>query len=427
MAPALDCEIGLLIGYNCSQALLPRDVLRGNEDQPFAQRSVLGWSIIGCNHYDGDYEDEIGVSHRIIMKQVLPAGEPSHKLKSEVCFVRRNKVKEMITPAEILKVFESDFVERNNEEASASQEDLRFLAKLNEGIKQQQDGHYEMPLPFKGERPNLPNNKACAEHRLKSLEKRLKRDEQYFKDYQAFIKDIIARGDAERVPEMELSNQPAWYIPHHGVYNPQKPGKICIVFDCSARFQNTSLNEHLLTGPDLTNTLVGVLCRFRKGQVAIMCDVERMFHQFYVAPKDRDYFRFLWWEEGNMEAPPSVFQMKVHLFGAASSPGCANFGLKYLTSQGEGKFIQATVKFIQRNFYFVDGLASVDTEAEAIQLVKEARDLCNTGKLHLHKFITNSKRVIRTIPKEECTEGATDFDWALGDPKMERRSESIGV
>ncbi len=131
----LICEIGLLIWYNCPQALLPRDVLRGNEDQPFAQRSVLGWSIIGCNHYDGDYEDEIGVSHRIIMKQNLPAGEPSHKLKSEVCFVRKNKVKEMITPAEILKVFESDFVERNNEVASASQEDLRFLAKLNEGIK----------------------------------------------------------------------------------------------------------------------------------------------------------------------------------------------------------------------------------------------------------------------------------------------------
>ncbi len=46
------------------------------------------------------------------------------------------------------------------------------------------------------------------------------------------------------------------------------------------------------------------------------------------------------------------------------------------------------MKFIQRNFYVDDALASVDTEAEAIQLVKEARDLCNTGKLHLHIFIT---------------------------------------
>lgn len=424
MAPALDCEIGLLIGYNCPQALLPREVLRGDEDQPFAQRSVLGWTIIGYNHCIGDYEDEIGTSHRIITKQVLPAGKPSRKLKSEVSFVYRNKVKVMMTPADILKVFESDFVEMYNEDVSTSQEDLRFLAKLNEGIRQQQDGHYEMPLPFKGERPNLPNNKVYAERRLKSLEKRLKRDEQYYKDYLAFMKEIIARGDAEKVPERELGNQPAWYIPHHGVYNPQKPGKIRVVFDCSARFQNTSLNDNLLTGPDLTNTLVGVLSRFRKGKIAIMCDVERMFHQFYVAPKDRDYLRFLWWEEGKMACPPSVFRMKVHLFGAASSPGCANFGLKFLASQGKGKFNQATVKFIQRNFYVDDGLVSVDTEAEAIQLVKEARELCNTGKLHLHKFITNNKRVITTIPREECTEGATDFDLALGEPKIER---ALGV
>lgn len=58
MAPALDCEVGLLIGYNCPQALLPRDVLSGNDDQPFAKRSVLGWSIVGYNPYYGDYKEK---------------------------------------------------------------------------------------------------------------------------------------------------------------------------------------------------------------------------------------------------------------------------------------------------------------------------------------------------------------------------------
>ena len=28
-----------------------------------------------------------------------------------------------------------------------------------------------------------------------------------------------------------------WYIPHHGVYHPSKPGKIRVVFDRSAEFQ----------------------------------------------------------------------------------------------------------------------------------------------------------------------------------------------
>ncbi|KAG1929293.1 hypothetical protein F2P79_023066 [Pimephales promelas] len=356
MSPELDCEVGLLIGYNCPQALLPREVIMGNETQPYAQRSVLGWSIIGYSRPVIDYadEDEIGVSHRIIIKKVQPATKPSSELKSEVHFVYRTQVKEMITPADILKVFESDFTEKFSEESLISQEDIKFLVKLKERIKQKANGHYEMPLPFKEERPSLPNNKVCAEHRLKCLGKRLKKDSQYHKDYVAFMEDVIARGDAEKVPESEVINQNTWYIPHHGVYHPQKPGKIRVVFDCSAKFQNTSLNEHLLTGPDLTNTLVGVLCRFRKGQVAII---------------------------GNMEAPPSVFRMKVHLFGAASSPGCANFGLKHLAAEGEGKFSEAT-------------------------------------------FISNNKKVLATIPKQELAEVVADLDMALGEHKMER---ALGV
>jgi hypothetical protein len=73
----------------------------------------------------------------------------------------------------------------------------------------------------------------------------------------------------------------------------RKPGKTRVVFDCSARFKGTSLNEQLLSGPDLTNSLVGVLLRFRQEPIAMMSDVEQMFHQVYVDPKDRDVFRYL--------------------------------------------------------------------------------------------------------------------------------------
>ena len=55
-----------------------------------------------------------------------------------------------------------------------------------------------------------------------------------------------------------------WYIPHHGIYHPSKPGKIQLVVDSRAEFNGRSINKGLLSGPDLTNQLVGVLVRFRQ-------------------------------------------------------------------------------------------------------------------------------------------------------------------
>lgn len=155
---------------------------------------------------------------------------------------------------------------------------------MEQNIHWNEDKHLEMPLPFKA-RPTLPNNKALALICLDHLKRKLRRDQTYLKHYKTFMTEILDRGDAEQVT-MEGASGNTWYIPHHGVYHPRKPGKLRVVFDCSARYKDASLNEHLLTGPDLRNALTGVLCRFRQHPVAIMCDVEKMFHQFVVHEAD---------------------------------------------------------------------------------------------------------------------------------------------
>lgn len=151
---------------------------------------------------------------------------------------------------------------------------------------------------------------------------------EYHDDYKRFMNVILERGDAELVPENEVEAPARWYIPHHGVYNPKKPGKIRVVFDCSTRLHGTCLNDLLLQGPDLISSLAGVLCRFRKGPIAFSCDVEKMYHQFHVSESHRDFLRFVWWESGDTTGPLLDYRMKVHIFGATSSPDCANFGLK---------------------------------------------------------------------------------------------------
>ena len=99
------------------------------------------------------------------------------------------------------------------------------------------------------------------------------------------------------------------------------------MFDCSAKY-GKSLDDELLQGPDLTNSLVGVLTRFHQEPVAFMSDVEAMFHQVRVNPEDHSTLRFLWWPNGNLDLEPEEYMMTMHPFGAVSSPSCANFALK---------------------------------------------------------------------------------------------------
>ena len=46
--------------------------------------------------------------------------------------------------------------------------------------------------------------------------------------------------------------------------------------------------------------------------------------------------------------------MMVHLFGAVSSPGCANFGLKRAADDGEFEFGEVAANFVCNNFYVDD-------------------------------------------------------------------------
>lgn len=95
------------------------------------------------------------------------------------------------------------------------------------------------------------------------------------------------------------------------------------------------IQRHLLPGLDLTNALTGVLCRFRQYPIPVMCDVEKMF-------LNRDYMRFLWWEDGNLDIERSEYRMREHLFGAASSSVCANYGIKILARNQEKLFPTAS-------------------------------------------------------------------------------------
>ena len=123
-----------------------------------------------------------------------------------------------------------------------------------------------------------------------------------------------------------------------------------------------------------------------------MADVEAMLHQVRVRPSDCDALWFLWWPDGNLDNEPQEYQMRVHLFGGASSPSCANFALKKTTQDNKTEFHLETIKTVECNFYVEDCLKSVSSEELAVNLSSQLSELLARGGFKLTKWLSNSQK-----------------------------------
>ena len=409
LVPVMNCEVGILIGYNCSTAQVPIRVISEGKTTggPFGQETVLGWGIVGViSQTDNDSADRIGYSHRIIANQVTGSQ-----------IVLQKRTKEVVSPADCLKVLEQDFSDRTHKGEESSFDEREFLRTMESEITVDASGHYSMPLPFNKKKGKLFNNKALVLNRAMSLKKKFVKNPSYRQEYTQFMQETIEKGFAEEVTD---ATDPGgvWYIPHFGVFHKTK-GKIRVVFDCAARYQGIALNDTLLKGPDFLNSLIGILCRFRKHPIAFTCDVEKMYYAFRVHTEHRNYLRFLWWRDGDVTQPLTTYRMTAHLFGAVSSPACASFGLRRVANEFP-EYGGDVLDFVTNDFYVDDGLKSVPDEDIAVSLVKRTVEVCKLRGVRLHKFSSNSEKLLKSLPLTECTAESNLLNLDLDEYPTER-------
>ena len=376
-------DVMLLIGSDTPEAFWPLEERRGRRGEPYAIRSILGWTIQGP-----------------IAKQ----------MDSDVAQVNFQQSGGDILQEQIHSLWNAEFNDGPSAGKSLSVEDKRALRIMEESVTRE-GGHYMVDLPWRDRDSSLPNNKPLADYRLKYLATKLKKDQELHKRYKQQIDEYISKDYASKSVPSPTGDR-VWYLPHHGVTNIHKPDKVRVVFDCAAKYKGASLNASLLQGPDLANNLIGVLIRFRQEHIALVSDIEAMFHQVRVPPKDRNSLRFLWWRDGDPNQKIEEYCMNVHLFGATSSPSCTMFCLRQCAKDNETKYNQETIRTIERNFYIDDLLKSVPTAKQGVNLAKELTDVLRQGGFKLRKWASNSKEVLASIPGSDRapTLASLDFD-----------------
>ena len=209
-----------------------------------------------------------------------------------------------------------------------------------------------------------------------------------------------------------------WYIPVFHVTHPKKD-KIRLVFDSSAKFQGLSLNDTLLSGPDLINRLKTVLIRFRTGTVGFAADIESMFYCFHLEHSDRNKSRFFWFKENDHNEKLIEYRGKVHLFGNTSSPALAIMGLHFAVNN-DSNSTDEVKDFVTNHFYVDDGLMSTDSTEQAINILRNTQKTLSKYNIRLHKISSNSLDVLNSFSSSDLSESTisigenTAMQQALG-------------
>ena len=217
--------------------------------------------------------------------------------------------------------------------------------------------------------------------------------------YQQSIDTDVEKGFVKISDECEVKStfEKEWYLPHHPVQNPNKPGEVRRVCNAASKYKEVCLNDKLLAGPDLLHGLIGTIFRFREGPIALTADIESMFRQVQVPEQDRSCLRFLWRPKTN--EPVQIYEYQHHLFGAKTSPTCADYVLKQVGLYSEEVYPIAT-KAIQSNFYIDDFIKSVETPEEEIEVFNQLQPLLSRHRFELKRWISNNDAVTKAIPED---------------------------
>ena len=240
---------------------------------------------------------------------------------------------------------------------------------------------------------NLPNNFSSAFAKLKSTERRLRLlGTKYTHNYANQFVDMIERGVLLKIDLSTCLNYkgPVHYLPHHEIHKPSSLSTpLRIVFNPSASFAGHILNNYYAKGPDVLNSMLGVLLRFRLGKVGIIGDISKMYNSIGLSVMDQHTHRCLW---RNMDSnkEPDHYVLTCVTFGDRPAGAIAVIALRKTAEMFECQYPDA-VKIITNDSYVDDIIFSVDEADAATSLMSDIDYILKEGGFKIKEWVTTLK------------------------------------
>lgn len=370
--------IDLLLGADIYSTIILSGIIKGeNESEPLAQQSQLGWLL--CGNVKSSYQ----------------------------CNVIINNMQDM------RKFWE---VEEVNDESELSSEDQGCIEHYLSTTKRQQDGRYEVEIPFiKNGLEKLGSSKEIAIAQFKNVEKKFIKQQNLSEQYKSFMAEYLNMG------HMCISNniKDGCYLPHHAVLRDDSiTTKLRVVFNASARTSTgISLNDVMCKGPNLQQDLHSLILSWRQYKYAFTSDIEKMFRQINISKHHQIYQKIIWRESANEAL--QTYQLSTVTYGTKSAPFLAMMTLKKLAQDEKDQYPLAS-KILEQSFYMDDLVHGAHTLESANQIIKDLISLLQSGGFHLRKWIANCPEIIQNISIQEQQSESFTF-------KSEHISKTLGL
>ena len=197
-------DVQVILGQDCYDIHHPFE-FKKSEDKaaPWAVKSKIGWALCGA----------------------LPAKQAA-TLAITATSISDDKLANQLS-----KWWDIESYASNCEVTGHSKEEQRAIKTRFNGER------FEVGLQWREDEVKLPINFYSAMGQLKSLERRLQKDETLKKRYQETIHTDVNAGYIRKVDQAELNETKdilQWYLPHHSVIKPNKPEKVRRVCNAAA-------------------------------------------------------------------------------------------------------------------------------------------------------------------------------------------------
>ena len=392
--PEVDAGIEIIVGAAHVGAWLPSVVRRADGQSVIAMKSTFGWTMAGK----------------------LGRGSPGDAAINAIA------VDNEVLRQSLERIFYQDFEIVSEEEMGESKTNKDAIQQLAKSIRFcDAIGKYVVGLPWSRPREEITalfrsiDSRSMAMRRLRGMIPRFKRDparkERVFKEVQKFFDTGVAT-EVDNFNDDASAATPRWYLPLHVV---EKGGKTRVCHDARSSAGGYCLNDFLLGGPNLVNSLAEILMYARKWKFVIMNDIKAFYHQIRVDPDDVDAFRFPWFADENLKQA-IIATFLSHVFGSGASAVVTAYTLRHHAERLRHRVTEAVYDMIRNRYYVDDGTGGANTPRELLELSAGVKAAMEEGGFELCKFKSN-------LP--EAMEGDGSKEVKLGEVKGEEESTKV--